>query len=298
MDVNTIERFKLEQKCKNWMETNCPHPLGWSDAETARRGEAVPCRNLEKILLHKADAWSHDIKDSCPGCCGKCENVTVCKEACSQARSFSSQRKKEERAQKYDVTKEQQIPAPVQEPNEKSDPSEITANAAFNNSPLANISKNLRLIMEKHHYTEWIIAQRWNISIEALFGQWFEDEEEGYDEGDVQNVLEASEASDLFYAIPEFLALCEAVETTPDRLLGLSAVHPGWHDFSRKKPSDGQKVVAMRVTGGGSRFYSEYIYKQENGKDTWYFPEIPDTQASISNVVAWIEAPEEDADND
>ena len=94
MDVNTIERFKLEQKCKNWMETNCPHPLGWSDAETARRGEAVPCRNLEKILLHKADAWSHDIKDSCPGCCGKCENVTVCKEACSQARSFSSQRKK------------------------------------------------------------------------------------------------------------------------------------------------------------------------------------------------------------
>lgn len=292
MDVETIARFKLEKQCKDWMETNCPHPLGWSDTETARRGDAVPCRNLKNILAHRADAWSHDKKDNCPGCCGKCENVTVCKEACSQARSFSSQRKKEERAQKYDVTKEQQIPAPVQEPNEKSDPSEIAANAAFNNSPLANISKNLRLIMEKHHYTEWIIAQRWNISVEALFGQWFE--EEGYDEGDVQNVLEASEASDLFYAIPEFLALCEAVETTPDRLLGLreDSAPAGWHDFETQKPADGQKVVAMRETGGGARFYSEYIYKRENEKDTWYFSEIPDTQASISNVVAWTEPPD------
>ena len=297
MDIVALDRFKLEKQCRDWMITNCPHPLGWSDAETAKRGEPVPCRNLEKILAHRADAWAHDKKDACTGCCASCDSLPDCKEACQQAKSHAySQRKMAERADKYDVSKEQVI-YPEPEERKKEDPSRSKAIEAFSRSPLANISKNLRVIMDQSGYTEWIVAQRWNVAMTEFFVD-FGDDEEGYEEGDVQNVLEAEEACDLYFMIPEFLALCNAVGTTPDRILGLSdpSVPAGWHDFRTDKPADGQKVVAMRVAGAGSRFYSEYIYKQEKGKDAWYFSEIPDTQASISNVVAWIEAPEEDPD--
>ena len=297
MDVSTIERFKLEQKCKNWMETNCPHPLGWSDAETARRGEAVPCRNLEKILLHKEDAWRNDKKDSCPGCCGKCENVTACKEACYQASSVAK-RHEAERTRKEEEAKKQQ--EPIVKTTREQSPSEASfdaAHAAFMESFLSNIGPNLFNEMKVKRISSYEASLFWSKELEKLIGDHNFDD---YEVSDIENILDASDALDLNYMLPEFLALCLAVGTTPDRLLGLreDSAPAGWHDFKTQKPADGQKVVAMRVTGGGSRFYSEYIYKQENGKDTWYFPEIPDTQASISNVVAWIEAPEEDADND
>lgn len=296
MDAGTIERFNLEQKCKNWMETNCPHPLGWSDTEAARRGEAVPCRNLEKILVHRRDAWSHGKKDSCPGCCGKCENVTVCKEACCNAISFAHARvQKEESIRKDEEAKKQQEPI-VKTTREQSlsEASFDAAHAAFMESFLSNIGPNLFKEMKVKGISSYEASLFWSEELEKLIGDHNFDD---YEVSDIENILDASDALDLNYMLPEFLALCLAVGTTPDRLLGLreDSAPAGWHDFKTQKPAEGQKVVVMRETGGGARFYSEYIYKQENGKDIWYFSEIPDTQASISNVVAWIEAPKDDS---
>ena len=292
MDANTIERFNLEQKCKNWMETNCPHPLGWSDTEAARRGEAVPCSNLEKILAHRVDAWSHKKKDSCPGCCGKCKNAAVCKEACDNASSIAKHCEAERTRKEEEAKKQQEQIAQNAMEQSPSEASFDAAHAAFMESFLSNIGPNLFNEMKMKGISSYEGSLLWSEEFGKLIGDHDFDD---YKVSDIENILDASDALDLDYMLPEFLALCLAVGTTPDRLLGLreDAAPSGWHDFKTKKPADGQRVVAMRETGGGARFYSEYIYKQENGIETWYFSEIPDTQASISNVVAWTEAPEE-----
>lgn len=276
MTTDVIKEYILHQKCLEWERKDCPFPLGWSDTEDKRQGKPVPCRNLPNILKHKEQGHP----EKCCGCCGECEKVASCKEACYTAASHARMKLHAEEQQE----KKAQQEAAEQESIQK-------AKEAFSSSVLSGIGFRLASVLDANGLDPDDAAELWTDRLADLIGTDDFDDCEG---SELDGIISASRATDLGFSIPEFVALCQAIGTTPNHLLGFDdqSEKAAWHNFVHETPANGQRVVIMQQESQ-IRIYKEYAYRDGN----WYFPEIPDCMANVHNVIAWTEPPADEHDS-
>ena len=98
---------------------------------------------------------------------------------------------------------------------------------------------------------------------------------------------------DADFSLTSFIAFCEAVNRTPNALLGYdeAPASSGWRSYPANRPDEGQRIVIYRKINK-TTLQGEFVYQ---GGD-FYFPEFcdPDTDApaNVPGVIAWIEIPE------
>lgn len=265
-----IEEYS-ETRALDWIEPDCPFPVGCWQHELKNKGQQLQCPGWRNVQRHKAKGHPED----CPGCCMKCEKYDHgyrCPDVCTNAKDARRVKQQREEQQR----KAQQALADTAREKE-----------LFLQSRFVNIGPAVIPRLEQD-----------NISLEDVAG-WWEDnlvmmlpDDENvveFDEGHVASMLHAETFADVDYPVSAFVAFCDAVDMTPNDLLGYNSAPAsgGWHPYPETLPKNGQKVVVRRQSGYITRC-GEYVYR--NGE--WYEPCLDDFKLNISGVTHWIECPE------
>ena len=254
-----------EKRELEWINADCPHPLGWYECEEKRQGRAVQCRNWKSIKSHKDKGHP----EKCPGCCDNCEKATSCKECCQNMREEISRRNaaaaREEQA--ADIREKMNL-----------------AKEAFTSTPFANIGRAVKPMIESGALSLQEIAEYWSDNLQEMLPN---DDVDEFDEGHVSSMIYAETVDDVDWPLAAFVAFCDAVDCTPNALLGYGDLGMGWHSYPDEMPADGQRVVIRRTVGSIVRC-GEYVYR--GGE--WYELGLDDFKMNITGVTHWIECPE------
>lgn len=260
----------------DWIESDCPYPVGFWQHEVKDKGEQLQCPGWKSVQKHKDKGHPED----CPGCCMKCEKYAhgyCCPDVCTNAKDAKRARQQKEEQQR----KAQEALADTAREKE-----------VFRESRFVNIGPAVLPRLEQN-----------NISLEDVAG-WWEDnlvmmlpDDESvieFDESSVANMLRAETFDDVDYPVSAFIAFCDAVDMTPNELLGYdpAPTSSGWHPYPATCPDNGQKVIAFRQVLG-MVVTGDYIYHDGDFyiNDDEFDPEY-DEPANVPGVMAWIEFPE------
>lgn len=254
-----------EKRELDWINSDCPHPLGWYECEEKRQGRAVQCRAWKTIKSHKDKGHP----EKCPGCCAKCDNAVSCRDCCSNMRNEIGSKKAAETraAQAADVQRKKNL-----------------AKEAFASTRFAKIGANVRPMIEDGDLTLQEIAEYWTDNLQEMLPY---DDVDGFDEGHVSSMIYAETVDDVDWPLAAFVAFCDAVDRTPNALLGYGDIGAGWRPYPDEKPMEGQRVVIRRTVGKIVRC-GEYVYRDGE----WYEPGLDDFKMNITCVTHWIECPE------
>lgn len=119
---------------------------------------------------------------------------------------------------------------------------------------------------------------------------------DAFSERDVWKIIHAETMADVELTLAAFVSLCDALELSPNYVLGYSdedysgfdlPSFTGWNDMLDFDPPDGSRVIAVREHNG-SRFTGEYIYRDK----AWFSADMPDMELNVNNVTHWIIAPD------
>lgn len=278
MTVAIVENYRFMKKVEPWVCDNCPYPSGLASTEQARRGEKVFCTNAEKILSHKEEGHP----ERCPGCCANCEDVLRCVGGCDNARSALARKTTQAREQEEREKREKA------ETERKDEETRI-----LNASRLANIGLAVIPLIDKGGIPMESIAEWWTAIHSGMCPTYDLDD---YDVEDVSMMLHPRCIEDADFSLTSFLSFCEAVDRTPNALLGYDD-HPaggpgGWHPYPNTCPDNGQKVIVFRRVMNMA-FTGDFIYHDGEFyvNDDEFDPEY-DAPANVPGVSAWIEFPE------
>lgn len=254
-----------EKRELDWICTDCPYPLGRLECNEKEKGRAVPCRAWKSIKCHKAKGHP----EKCPGCCANCEKASTCKECCQNMRAEISQRNAAaaRKAQAADIQEKRNL-----------------AKEAFASTPFANIGRAVKPMIESGALSLQEIAEYWSDNLQEMLPN---DDVDGFDEGHVSTMIYAETVYDVDWPLAAFVAFCDAVDRTPNALLGYGDFGLGWHSYPDNLPAEGQRVVIRRTVGAIVRC-GEYVYR--GGE--WYEPGLDDFKMNITGVTHWIECPE------
>lgn len=254
-----------EKRELDWICTDCPYPFGWWECNEKKEGHAVQCRSWKSIKIHKAKGHP----EKCPGCCANCEKAPTCKECCQNMREEISKRNATaaREAQAADIRQKRNL-----------------AKEAFASTPFANIGRAVKPMIESGALSLEEIAEYWSDNLQEMFPN---DDVDGFDEGDVSSMIYAETVDDVDWPLAAFVAFCDAVDLTPNELLGYANFGMGWHSYPEEKPVEEQRVV-IRRTVGSIVCCGEYVYRDGE----WYEPGLDDFKMNITGVTHWIECPE------
>lgn len=263
--VPSVVTDYAEKRELDWINADCPHPLGWFECEEKRQGRAVQCRAWKTIKSHKDKG--HPGK--CPGCCAQCEKAPSCKDCCQNMRAAISQKNAAaaREAQAADILRIKNL-----------------AKEAFASTPFANIGKVIKPMIDNGQLSLKEIAEYWTDNLQMMLPY---DDVDGFDEGHVSSMVYAETVDDVDWPLAAFVAFCDAVDRTPNVLLGYGDLGFGWHAYPDELPANGQRVVIRRTTDNIVRC-GEYVYRDGE----WYEPGLDDFKMNITGVTHWIECPE------
>ena len=271
MTVGIVEHYKFMKKVAPWVNDDCPHPLGRSSSEQARREEKVFCTHAEKILALKEKGHP----ERCPGCCAKCGRLAVCYDACDNARSAAARNARTEQEAQNKMAAE--ISRATKE---------VEAQSILDNSRLRHIGEAVIPLVEKGGIQMSDIAKWWTGHHEKMCPDYDLDD---YSEEDVACMLHPKCIEDADFSLTSFIAFCDAVDRTPNALLGYddATAVAGWHPYPETRPNENQRVVVRRTVGTIIRC-GEYLFRDGE----WYEPGLDDYKMNITGVTHWIEAPD------
>lgn len=263
--VPSVVAEHAEKRELDWINADCPHPLGWLECEEKRQGRAVQCWEWKAIKRHKDKGHP----EKCPGCCAQCEKASSCKDCCTNMRTAISKKNAAaaREAQAADILRIKNL-----------------AKEAFASTPLANIGKVVKPMIDNGKLSLKEIAEHWTDNLQEMLPY---DDVDGFDEGHVSSMVYAETVDDVDWPLAAFVAFCDAVDRTPNFLLGYGDLGLGWHEYPEEPPADGQRVVVRRMTGKLVRC-GEYVYRDGE----WYEPGLDDFKMNITGVTHWIECPE------
>lgn len=270
MSTPIVKDFVLQQKCKAWACQDCPYPLTDKEREQRGKGFKFPCHHLERLQTRH---WSSD--GACT-CCANCGKAFKCLDACSGAKVAACKENREKQ-----IAKEREAAAAAKQEQD------IARAEHFNATPFANIGKAVIPLVDKGGISLEDIAEWWTDRLNELLPD--EQDFDSFDESDVASMLYAKTIDDVDWPLAAFIAFCDAVNRTPNALLGYNdtPVAEGWHSYPEERPKENQKVVIRRTVGNITRC-GEYIYRDGE----WYEPGLDDFKMNITGVTHWIEGPE------
>ncbi len=253
-----------EKRELDWINQDCPYPAGWYECNEKREGRAVQCRNWKDIKSHKEKGHP----EKCPGCCANCERASTCKACCQNMREEITRRNaaSAREAQAADILRFRNL-----------------AKEAFKSTPLANIGRVVKPMIDSGALSLQEIADSWSDHLQQMFPY---DDVDAFDEGHVSSTVYAETVDDVDWPLAAFVAFCDAVDRTPNALLGYGDLGMGWRSYPDELPADGQRVVIRRTVGTLVRC-GEYVYR--GGE--WYEPGLDDFKMNITGVTHWIECP-------
>lgn len=254
-----------EKRELDWINQDCPYPAGWYECNEKKEGRAVQCRNWKSIKEHKDKGHP----EKCPGCCANCEKAPTCKECCQNMRAEITRRNAAS-------ARAAQAAAILESRN--------LAKEAFASTPFVNIGRALKPLVDSGALSLQEIAEYWTDSLQEILPH---DDVDGFDEGHVSSMIYAETVDDVDWPLAAFVAFCDAVDLTPNELLGYANFGMGWHSYPEEKPVEEQRVVIRRTVGSIVRC-GEYVYRDGE----WYEPGLDDFKMNITGVTHWIECPE------
>ena len=266
MSTPIVKDYVLQQKHKNWACQDCPYPRTPEEREQRGKGWKFPCHHLAKLEIR------HWASDGACTCCADCGKAFKCLDACSGAKVAAC-----EAHRKQQIAKEQQEAAAAKSKKE------IERAEHFETTPFVNIGKAVIPLVERCGISLEDIADWWTDNVNELLPD--EEAIPCFDESDVANMLYAKCIDDVNWDLVSFIAFCEAVDRTPNDLLGYPSTR--WKPYHDIQPANGQRVIARRMVGKIVRC-GEYIYRDGD----WYEPGLDDFKMNITGVTHWIEAPE------
>ena len=267
MSAPIVKDYVLQQKNKTWACQDCPYPSTPDDREKRGKGWKFPCHHLAKLEIR------HWASDGACTCCANCGKAFKCLDACSGSKVAAC-----EAHRRQQIEKEKQAAAAA-----KSD-RDLELAEHFQTTPFVNIGKSVIPLVDRCGISFEDIAGWWTDNVNELLPD--EDAIPCFDESDVANMLYAKCIDDVNWDLVSFIAFCEAVDRTPNDLLGYPSTR--WKPYHAIQPDDGQRVVIRRVSCGMNQT-GEYIYR--DGK--WYHPGLDDHEMNITGVTHWIEAPDD-----
>lgn len=270
MSAPIVKDFALQQKCKAWACQDCPYPSTDKEKEQRGKGWKFPCHHLQKLEIRH---WSSD--GACT-CCADCSKAYRCLDACSGAKVAACAAERRMRME-----------AESQAAVERSKSIDNARKEHFLTTPFPNIGKAVVPLVSQAGISLEDIAEWWTDNLNELLPD--DAEIECFDSADVSCMLHAETVDDVNWDLAAFVAFCDAVNRTPNALLGYEDTPTkfGWHSYPQDRPKNGQRVVARRTVGSIIRC-GEYIYRD----DDWYEPGLDDFKMNITGVTHWIEAPE------
>lgn len=191
----------IERRSHDWVESDCPLPTSTAEKEKKAAGQSVACCDWEKIKKHKEKGNP----ERCCGCCARCklyENGYCCPDVCTNARLKRQARIAAEMEAKRKTSEEERM---VQETE------------TLNASRIPNIAKSVLPLIDKGGIQMQDIAKWWTEKHRAMCPEYDLDE---YEEDDVALMLYPQCIEDADYSLTSFIAFCEAVDRTPNALLG------------------------------------------------------------------------------
>lgn len=261
-----IEDYAVKRTL-DWIAEDCPHPEGWYQNEQKRLEKKLECPSWKRIHAHKEKGHP----ERCPGCCSGCPSLPTCKDACGNAKHALAAKN-----QAHALELEKQKKA-AEEEWEKEE---------FKHTPFATIGRILQPLFEEGNLDMDEIAEYWNDNLLEILPD--HDDNSAFDAGHVEKMVYPETVDDIDWPLPVFVAFCDAVDQTPNALLGYHDEEAaGWHLYSEKKPRLNQRVIVRR-TACNTISYGEYIYR--DGR--WFNPGIDAFPMNITGVTHWIEVPE------
>ncbi len=260
MTQNVVERYMIRKRSADWVVSDCPLSKdGYYNAERRKKGLPVPCPDSAVSSILKRKDKGHPEK--CPGCCYNCLASKDCKQCCSEV-SLAHARESDRSRRDAELKAKQH---------------------AFSQSRLSGIPDRIAELADEFGYDSTDFKTLFAAAYQKLVAQPEMPPYYDYD---------AMCAADTASALPMFMvstvAFCEALEITPDWLLGFAApASAGWIRFDAEKPPEGARVVVRRVSAGLD-LVGEYLYR--GGK--WYSAALDDFEMNVTNVTHWILSPE------
>lgn len=261
-----IEDYAVKRTL-DWIAEDCPHPEGWWQHEEKRLGRKLECPSWKKVKAHKDKGHP----ERCPGCCANCLELARCKDACENAKHALAGKN---RAHALELEKQKRA---AEEEREKEE---------FKHTPFATIGRILQPLFEEGGLNMDEVAEYWNDNLLEILPD--HDENIAFDAGHVEKMVYPETVEDIDWPLPVFVAFCDAVDQTPNALLGYEDEDAaGWHLYAEKKPRLNQRVIVRRSVNGVVQC-GEYIYR--DGR--WFNSSLDDFEMNLNGVTHWIECPE------
>lgn len=273
--VKHIEDYSVRREL-DYLNKDCPHPEGWWQHNEKMQGHALPCPSWKKIKAHKDKGHP----ERCPGCCANCTYLADCKDACDNAKHAMLASIRDQAAKKETERRK------AQEAEEKK---------FFQTTSFAKIGKAISAVLNRGGITAEDVSFWWSDNLAELY-PYNTNSVDAFSERDVWKIIHAETMADVELTLAAFVSLCDALELSPNYVLGYSdedysgfdlPSFTGWNDMLDFDPPDGSRVIAVREHNG-SRFTGEYIYRDK----AWFSADMPDMELNVNNVTHWIIAPD------
>ena len=250
-----IKNFVDKKAAEDWLKDDCKFAIGYWANELRDKGEKVPCEGWKRVRDHKEKGHP----EKCCGCCGECENLHKCKDACDEAKRHKENL---EQNKKYLETEKAEM-------------------AAFTDYGMEEICKRFKCLMQELCYDEDDVHELIDMEYSRAGAPSY------WSSPAMHSFVDAKKTSSMPRFIMDMLAFCKALDVDANWFLGVGRIG-GWHDFTADdKPMNGQRVIvrrrAVKMTA-----YGEYIYRDGE----WFTPEFDDVPMNVTGVTHWIEVPE------
>ncbi len=261
-----IEDYSVERTL-DWITEDCPHPEGWWQHNEKSMGRKLKCPSWKKVKAHKDKGHP----ERCLGCCSACPNLPTCKDACDNAKHALVAKNN---AHALELEKQERAAAEEREKEE------------FKCTPFATMGTVLQPLFEEGNLDMDEVAEFWNDNLLEFLPD--HDDNSAFDAGHVEKMVYPETIDDIDWPLPVFVAFCDAVDQTPNVLLGYEDEDAaGWHLYAEKKPRLNQRVIVRRSVNGVVQC-GEYIYR--DGR--WFNSGLDDFEMCLTGVTHWIEVPE------
>lgn len=261
-----IEEYSIKRTL-DWIAEDCPHPEGWWQHNEKQMGRKLECPSWKGVKAHKDKGHP----ERCPGCCSACPNLPTCKDACANAKHALVAKNN---AHAAELEKQERSAAKEREKEE------------FKYTPFATMGTVLQPLFEEGGLNMDEVAEYWNDNLLEILPD--HDDNSAFDAGHVEKMVYPETIDDIDWPLPVFVAFCDAVDQTPNALLGYKDEEPiGWHLYAEKKPRLNQRVIVRRSVNGVVQC-GEYIYR--DGR--WFNSGLDDFEMCLTGITHWIEVPE------
>ena len=252
--AETVNEYINKKRCSDWLRHDCKFATGYWAESFRNDGEPVPCHGWKRVLSHKEKGHP----EQCCGCCGECDQLHKCKDACGEAKSYAEKMANEKKYRE----------------NEQAE------KIAFKSYGMEEICKRFKCLMQELCYDEDDVQELIGMEYSRSGAPSY------WSSPAMHSFVDAEKASCMPRFIVDMLAFCKALDVDANWFLGVGSIG-GWHDLTAGTPMNGQRVIvrrrAVKMTA-----YGEYIYRDGE----WFAPEFDDVPMNVTGVTHWIEVPE------